>query len=124
VINRRFNYRSGLDLEATCLQLDELGVPDSGARARVVELSAGGARIVLDRPLEPGSRLVLRLELEGVIDLPAIATVVGARPAGTAGQGAGAAEGFECGLRFEALDAERKALLARFVFLTVGRNRG
>lgn len=115
-MNRRFHYRADLGIEATCLQLDRNGTPAWGARARVVELSAGGARVIVEAPVEQGTRLVLRLELVDTIDLPAIATVVRIYGEGHDGR----QERCVCGLRFEFLDQEQKALLARFVFQTAG----
>jgi c-di-GMP-binding flagellar brake protein YcgR len=100
--NRRF-YRLDGEWTVVCQPLDDAGVPGPSIGGRTRNLSAGGAELVLQEPVEPGQRMTVRLAADE-LRLCVEATVMRA------------ADGNVAGVRFEDLDRTQRADLSRFVF--------
>ena len=100
--NRRF-YRLEGEWTVVCHPLDGAGVPGPSIGGRTRNISAGGAELALQEPVEAGTRMTVRLAA-GDLRLYVEATVVRA------------ADGNVHGVRFDDLDRTQRADLSRFVF--------
>ena len=89
-----------------CQPVDEHGVPGSSIGGHTRDLSAGGAELVLDEPLHPGTAIMLRLAADDLrVYLPALVIRCDAEN-----------ERSVVGVTFTHLDRETRANLSRFVF--------
>src|SRR6476661_647165 len=99
--NRRF-YRLAGEWSVVCQPLDGAGVPGPSIGGRTRNISAGGAELALQEPVEAGTRMTVRLAA-GDLRLYVEATVVRSD------------DGNVAGVRFEDLDRTQRADLSRFV---------
>jgi c-di-GMP-binding flagellar brake protein YcgR len=100
--NRRF-YRLAGEWTVICHPLGDGGVPGPSIGGRTRNISAGGAELALQEPVDPGTRMTIRLAA-GELRLYLEATVVRV------------VDGNVHGVRFDDLDRTQRADLSRFVF--------
>lgn len=104
---RKF-MRVELSLPVDCFAVDAQGVSGPAIRATLVDLSAGGARLLLDGPVPLGAAMRLQITCaEPSLAISVLGTAVRSlrREAG----------GFDLGVRFVALPQEQRVALTRFV---------
>ena len=89
-----------------CQPVDECGRPGSTVGGHTRDLSAGGAELVLDEPLAPGTAIMLRLAAGDLrVNLPALVIRCDEEDGRSV-----------VGVTFTDLDQETRADLSRFVF--------
>lgn len=100
--------RVELSLPVECFAVDGQGVSGPAIRATLVDLSAGGARMVLDGPVPLGAALRLHVvSEEPPLTVSVLGTTVRSMRRDTGG--------FDVGVQFVALATEQRVALTRFV---------